>query len=479
VPQLDAALRDPLRGRDGQARRGLASPGDRDRRRVHVGACARAVPEGGPARRGEHRLPRPRLRPRAGGQGPSRVRRTGAQPRQQHPHRRGRDGVRRRVRPALRAGGRGAARRHHGRLPSVHAAGSELPGARLGRRRDLRAQRHPARLPPPRHDAGPPDADRQGLHGQRGLRGQRPRHHRDGGDPVRRPGGHRADAGVDLAGQLQLAAAVGRPDARRAVRVRRGEPGRRADAVHPHGRDVAGDHPCGAGPADRRGAVRDRARPAHPARLPGDLRVVPVEHRHAVGIADVRHPGVGHRPAVHGADRATLRAPVPVRRRAHLLAGARRAGRLRGAHDPVAHVPGGRQLGDALGRLAGGRARGRLREVRGRRRAGADAAGGVHSVGDRRGLARVRRSPGGRPRRPLPRRHAHHGAVPHLLLPADAVVVGELRALDAQRRGRRGWAGEEDLPGEARGLRAAAARRRHPARARGVRRAPPQGARRL
>ena len=40
---------------------------------------------------------------------------------------------------------------------------------------------------PPRHDLRAADADRQGLHGQRGLRRQRPRHHRDELDPVRRP----------------------------------------------------------------------------------------------------------------------------------------------------------------------------------------------------------------------------------------------------------------------------------------------------
>ena len=46
---------------------------------------------------------------------------------------------------------------------------------------------------------------------------------------------------------------------------------------------------------------------------------------------------------------------------------------------------------------------------------------------------------GGRPRRPLPRRDAHARALPHLLLPADAVQLGQLRAVDAQRRhGRRG-----------------------------------------
>ena len=94
------------------------------------------------------------------------------------------------------------------------------------------------------------------------------RHHRDDRDPVRRPRGDRADAGDDLADQLQLAAALGRPDARGAVRVHRGQPAGRAHAVHPDGRDVAGDDPGRAGAADRRGAVRHRARPADPARAP-------------------------------------------------------------------------------------------------------------------------------------------------------------------------------------------------------------------
>ena len=34
---------------------------------------------------------------------------------------------------------------------------------------------------------------------------------------------------------------------------------------------------------------------------PGGLRLVPVQHRHAVRLADVRHAGVGHRAAVHRA----------------------------------------------------------------------------------------------------------------------------------------------------------------------------------
>ena len=120
------------------------------------------------------------------------------------------------------------------------------------------------------------------VHGQRRLRGQRRRHDRDGRDPVRRARRHRGEAGVDLADQLQLAAAVGRPDARRAVRVLGRQPAGRAHAVPTDGRHVAGDDSGRARAADRRGTVGDRAQPADPAGLPGDLRVVPVQHRHAV-----------------------------------------------------------------------------------------------------------------------------------------------------------------------------------------------------
>ena len=98
--------------------------------------------------------------------------------------------------------------------------------------------------------------------------------------------------------------------------------------------------------------------------------------------------------------------------------GARRAGGVRGADDDAADVPGGHELGDAHRRLARGRAGVVLREVHHRRRAAEDAAGGVHSAGDRRGVTRLRCPSGGRAWRSLPRRRAHDGAVPHLLLPA-------------------------------------------------------------
>ncbi len=68
-------------------------------------------------------------------------------------------------------------------------------------------------------------------------------------------------------------------------------------AVPAHGRDVAGVGPGVARAADGRGAGRDRARAAPAAGLPGRLRVVPLEHRHAVGVAQLRHARVGGRAA--------------------------------------------------------------------------------------------------------------------------------------------------------------------------------------
>ncbi len=265
VPEQDAPLRRAQRGRPLQARRGVAPPGHGDRRGVHERPRARPLPSGRPAGRGQDGLPRSRLRARAGGEGAPRVRRPGPQPGQQRAHRRRLDGVRRGVRPAVRPPGRRPPRRHHGRLPQLLQAGPELRGARLRGRGRVRAQRHAAGQPAPRHDLRAADADRQDLHGQRRLRRQRSRHDQHGRDPLRRARQDRADPGVDLADQLQLAAALGRPDARRALRVRRGRAAGRADAVHPDGRDVAGHHPGGARAADRRGAVRNRARPADPA----------------------------------------------------------------------------------------------------------------------------------------------------------------------------------------------------------------------
>ena len=266
VPKPDAALRDPLRGRDGGPRQGLAAAGLGDRRRVHVRPGAGPLPGGRAEGRGQQRLLRPRLPARAGGQGAARVRRAGPQPGEVGAHRRRLDGLRRRLRTAVRPGRRRAPRRDDGRLPQLHPPRAVLRRDGLRGRRDLRAQRRAARLAAPRHDLRAADADRQDLHGQRRLRPERGRHDRDELDPLRRPRQDRADAGHDLADQLQLAAALGRPDARRAVRVLRGQPAGRHHAVPADGRHVAGLDPGDADPADGRGADRNRSLAADPAR---------------------------------------------------------------------------------------------------------------------------------------------------------------------------------------------------------------------
>ena len=108
-----------------------------------------------------------------------------------------------------------------------------------------------------------------------------------------------------------------------------------------------------------------------------------------------------------------------------------------------------------------------------------EAARGVHAAGDRRGVASLRRARGGRPRRALPGRRAHHGAVPVVLLPADAVLDGQLRALaQAGRQGHRRPGGRH-LAQEAHRVRGAPARRRHPRRAHRLRHPPPPRTRRL
>ena len=100
------------------------------------------------------------------------------------------------------------------------------------------------------------------------------------------------------------------------VRVREGQPGGGDHAVPADGRDVAGVAAGDARAADGRGARRDRAGAADPPGRAGGVRLVPVQHRHAVGLAVVRHARVGDRRALHRADRAPLRPAVARRRRA-------------------------------------------------------------------------------------------------------------------------------------------------------------------
>ncbi len=164
-------------------------------------------------------------------------------------------------------------------------------------------------------------------------------------------------------------------------------------AVPAHGRDVAGLDCRHARAAGRRGARGDRARADDPPRLSRRVRLVPLEHRHAVRVAELRHAGVGRRPALHGPDRAALQPAVPRRRCAHLVAGRRRAGRLRVDDVALADLPRRHELRHALGRLARVGARLLLREVRRRRRAAPDVARGVRATrGSTRRRSRTRRT---------------------------------------------------------------------------------------
>ena len=84
------------------------------------------------------------------------------------------------------------------------------------------------------------DADRQAVHGLGHIRPERRGHDPHERDPVRRARGDRGDAGVDLADQRQLPAALRRPDAGGDDGVRARRPARRDHAVPADGRHVAG-----------------------------------------------------------------------------------------------------------------------------------------------------------------------------------------------------------------------------------------------
>ena len=156
---------------------------------------------------------------------------------------------------------------------------------------------------------------------------ERGRHGAHDRDAAGRPRVDRGNAGRDLADQHQLAASVRRPHAGGDVRVRARRPAGGDHAVPADGRDVAGVDPGNAGAADGRGAGRDRAGPAGAAGHAGDLRLVPVEHRHAVGVAQLRHAGVGARPVLHRPDRPPFRPALALGRRLHVKPDGGRTGR--------------------------------------------------------------------------------------------------------------------------------------------------------
>ena len=209
-----------------------------------------------------------------------------------------------------------APRGDDGRLREPRAPVAGLPRARLAGRHDLRAQRQAAGLAPPRHGLRAADAVGQALHGLGDLGPERRGHDRDGGDPLRRARGDRGHAGVAVAHQRQLAAALRRPHAQRAASPTRRPT--RPTIITPFllmGAMSPVSIPATLAQQMAEALAGIALDAAHPPGLPGRLRLVPLEHRHAVGLAVVRHARVGHRPAVHRADRALLRAAVALGRR--------------------------------------------------------------------------------------------------------------------------------------------------------------------
>ena len=189
------------------------------------------------------------------------------------------------------------------RLPRLPQARPDLQHPAPDRRLHGRADRHPARHPPPRGPARHLHADRQGHALLLAGLGPDPRRDRDVPDRARRrPGAARARAVADDHHQHQLAAAPGFADGGRHHRDGQGRPDRGADAVHAGGGHGAGDRGGCGGAAERRGAARHRAGAAGPTGGAGDLWRLHQQRRHEVGRSRLRHArihevGPGRRPA--------------------------------------------------------------------------------------------------------------------------------------------------------------------------------------
>ena len=289
-------------------------------------------------------------------------------------------GTAHRPRPELRLAvrprpGQRPALRHDRGLPELREARLHAPAPPPQRRDGLRAGRRAGQQAPPRHGLFAHPLQRQAVHGLGDRAGAGARHRRDGADHVRRrlPRGPRGDPVAD---QRQLAARLGRDDARRGAGLRRGEPGDAADAVHPRRRDGAGDRRRGLRPDARRGARRDDVRPARPARRAGRPRVA---SRARCRCSRARPTFGTPEPALVLYAMAALarRLGVPFRSGGNLcaskIADAQAAYEIGGDVQP--DDPRRRQLRPPRRRLARGRARRRLREVHPRRRPVRDGRG--------------------------------------------------------------------------------------------------------
>ena len=323
------------------------------------------------------------------------------------------------------------------RHPREAHAGHRRPELRADRR--VRGDRPPDGEPP--HGSGVLDDPvvGQAVHDLRDERSAGPGRDPDGRDRARRPRGDRDRARAPRHRESELTADLGLPHDGRADGVGRGEAADRGHAVPAGGGDERGERQRWPHAAGGRGPVRRRARAGRARGRAVPVRIVLHGHRHAHGLARVRHAGVRVRGARGLPDGAALRPSVPGRRRARVVAGRRRAGRGRDADDALGDDAGRDRRGAARGRLARGRALRQFREVRARRGAaravpGADGRDRVHGGG-----ARVRRAEGGRPGRALPVVAAHADALQGVALHEPAVPDPGLRDLgDERRRDHRG-----------------------------------------
>ena len=381
VPFLTRTLK-PVRGpRGGEPhRRSRRTP---TRSSSEVGLEFRGDPERAPAvpqrrrrrRRRAGPLPPRDVPPDRPGHRPAPVHPVRAQPRQQRPDRRDAHGPRPELRLAVRPRPRQRpALRHDRGLPQLREARLHEPAPPPQRRDGLRAGRRAGQQAPPRHGLFAHPLQRQAVHGLRHRAGAGPRHRRDGAAHVR---GRlsRGPRGDPLAHQRELAARLGRDDARGGAGLRRGQPGDAPDAVHPGRGDGAGDGCRGLRPDPRRGARWDGLRPTRSARRAGRARQLRQLDVDAVGGADVRDAGARPRALRDGGARPPARRSVPLRRQPLRVEDRGRPGRVRVRCDLRANDPRRRQLRPPRRRLARGRPRRRLREVHPRRRPVRDGRG--------------------------------------------------------------------------------------------------------
>ena len=330
-----------------------------------------------------------------------------------------------------------AARGDVRRLREPGQARAAVPAARHAGRHDLRAERQAARLAPPRHDLR---ADRRSPTSRSWARSRQARTRSTRSRCAEMIFGARvarADARDDLADQRQLAAPLRRPHALRAARVRAANqalvitPFLLMGAMSPV--SVAASLAQQMAEALAGIALVQTIRPGCPAVFGSFLSNTDMQSGSPSFGTPESAVGLLHRP-----DRAPLRAAVPRRRRAHLVADRRRAGGLRVDDDALADVPRRHELRHAFGGLARVGARLLLREVRRRRRAAAHAARSVQAARDRRGDAGVRRAPGGRARAATSSAPRTRSSASASASTGRSLLDRELRALDAERRQRCG-----------------------------------------